>query len=126
MKKLITDIDANGNRIHKAVLTDCEFDPPTSLNGIAVVNQTDESVSINPNVLNRWGEVSSLSIQLLDPTDNTIVNEYMIEFISGSTATNLILPSNLTYIDGVLPTIEPNATYQISIVNNLCIVAKFS
>lgn len=86
--------------------------------GIPIVTQTASSVSINPNCLNQWGEIATLTITLATPTDNTIVNEYMIEFTSGSTATTLSLPSSLSWY-GLAPSIEANKTYQISIINNV-------
>lgn len=88
-----------------------------------IVNQTSSSASISPGCLNVWGEVSSLSITLATPTDNTIMNEYMIQFTSGTTATTLTLPATIKWVQE--PSIETNATYQISIVNNLGVVAKF-
>ena len=85
-----------------------------------IVNQTSSSTSISPGCLNVWGEVSSLSITLATPTDATIVNEYMIQFESGSTATTLSMPSSVEWAEscGSL-SVEANKTYQISIVNNI-------
>lgn len=88
-----------------------------------IVNQTSSSASISPGCLNVWGEVSSLSITLATPTDNTIMNEYMIQFTSGTNATTLTLPATIKWVQE--PNVEANATYQISIVNNLGVVAKF-
>lgn len=90
--------------------------------GESVPQQTDEvnhgtsdtSFTLPPNELHKWGEVDSLTITLGVETEG-IVNEYMFTFTSGATATQLTLPST---IQGV-PVIEPNTTYQISIVNNL-------
>lgn len=90
-----------------------------------IVNQTSSSASISPGCLNVWGEVSSLSITLATPTDNTIVNEYMIQFSSpSSAATTLSLPSTVTWV--AAPSINAGGTYQISIINNLGIIAEFS
>ena len=88
-----------------------------------IVNQTSSSASISPGCLNVWGEVSSLSITLAAPSNNTIMNEYMIQFTSGTTATTLTLPATIKWVQE--PNVEANATYQISIVNNLGVVAKF-
>lgn len=89
-----------------------------------VVEQTDSVVTIHPNVLNVWGEVASLDITLASPTDNTIVNEYMVQFTSGATATTLILPSIIKWM--AAPNIQPNKTYQLSIINNLGVIGEFS
>lgn len=97
----------------------------TKADKVAVVNQTAASVAIAPNVFNKWGTVATLSITLAAPSDETIMNEYMFEFKSGSTATTLTLPTSISWMGGNTPTISANKTYQISIVNNLAICAEF-
>ena len=93
-----------------------------------IIEHTTEETTIDaltPNVLHKWGTMTSLTISALaTPSDETIVNEYMIEFTSGSTATVLSLPSSIVWAE--TPNIEANATYQISIINNLGIIVKFS
>ena len=89
-----------------------------------IVNQTSNIVEIQPNCLNVWGEVTTLEITLATPTDESIVNEYMIQFASGATATTLVLPDTIQWLSE--PTINPNATYQISIINNLAVIGEFS
>jgi hypothetical protein len=91
---------------------------------IVVVNQTNNIVEIQPNVLNVWGEVAKLTITLATPNDTSIVNEYMVQFASGATATTLVLPDIIQWLSE--PTINPNATYQLSIVNNLAVIGEFS
>lgn len=89
-----------------------------------VVDHTDSVATIQPNVLNVWGEVASLDITLAEPTDNTIVNEYMAQFVSGATATTLTLPNTIKWM--AAPNIQPNKTYQLSIINNLGVIGEFS
>lgn len=89
-----------------------------------VVDQTDSVVTIQPNVLNVWGEVESLDITLAEPTDNTIVNEYMAQFTSGATATSLTLSSDIKWM--ATPNIQSNKTYQLSIINNLGVIGEFN
>ena len=93
-----------------------------------IVEHTTEETTIDaltPNVLHKWGTMTSLTISALaTPSDETVVNEYMIEFTSGSTATVLSLPSSIVWAE--TPNIEANATYQISVINNLGIIVKFS
>lgn len=91
---------------------------------IPIINQTSNAAEIQPNVLNIWGEVAELTITLATPTDESIVNEYMIQFTSGDIATQLTLPDTITWMSE--PTINPNATYQISIINNLAVIGEFS
>lgn len=85
-----------------------------------IVTQTAATVEIQPNVLNVWGEAASLTITLATPTDNTIVNEYMVQFESGTTATTLSLPNSVIWGDscGAL-SVEASKIYQISIIDNL-------
>jgi hypothetical protein len=92
--------------------------------GISIVNQTETTLEIQPNVLNVWGEVAELTITLATPNDTSIVNEYMVQFASGATATTLVLPDIIQWLSE--PTINPNATYQLSIVNNLAVIGEFS
>lgn len=99
-----------------------DFTIPTSV--YPIVNQTASSVSIEPGVLNVWGEMSSLTITFATPSDSSIMNEYLIQFTSGSTATTLSMPSSVLWTE--TPNIEANATYQISVVNNLGIIVKFT
>ena len=84
-----------------------------------VINQTETTVTINPNVLNVWGEVEELEISFAE-ADPTKYNEYMIQFESGAVATTLTLPATVSWLTDVK--IEANTTYQISIVNNLGIM----
>ena len=89
---------------------------------IAVVNHgtSDTTFALTPNVFHMWGTVSSLSLTLATPTDATIVNEYMFQFDSGSTATTLSLPATIDWAEscGTL-TVEANKTYQVSIVDDI-------
>lgn len=95
----------------------------TSRSGTNIVNQTDSVVCIMPNEFNIWGEVRELEITLAESADKSVVNEYMIQFTSGETATTLILPSEIKWISP--PTIQANKVYQISIVNNLAVIGGF-
>ena len=91
-----------------------------------VVNHgtSDTTFALTPNVLHVWGEVTALTLTLATPADSTIVNEYMFQFTSGSTATTLSLPSTVTWV--AAPSINAGATYQVSIVNNLGVIAEFT
>lgn len=81
------------------------------------------SFALTPNVFHRWGTVSSLSLTLATPSDQTILNEYMFEFVSGSTATSLTLPSTVKWTSEL--SIEANKTYQVSIIDNLGVIGGF-
>lgn len=92
---------------------------------IVIVSPSETTKGIEPNKYYKWGTVTSLNITLNTPTDDTILNEYVFEFTSGTTATSLNLPNTIKWLKGVKPTIETNTTYQISIVNNLAIACYF-
>ena len=79
---------------------------------------------INPNTFYKFGSCSKLTITLGAETVG-IVNEYMFEFRSGTTATTLSIPDSVKWSGGNAPTIEANKTYQVSIVDNLAVYAAF-
>ena len=85
---------------------------------------SDASFALTANEYHVWGLMSSLSLTLATPTDETIYNEYMFEFVSGSTATTLSLPSTVRWVSA--PDIQPNMIYQVSIINNLGVIGGFS
>lgn len=89
-----------------------------------VVNHGTSSTtfSVTPNVFHIWGTVTRLNITLATPTDSSIMNEYLFQFTSGSTATSLSTPSTVVWVSE--PNIEANKTYQVSIVNNIGIIAS--
>lgn len=87
---------------------------------ISVVQTSASTIEINPNTFYKFGEVASLNITLASITDNTIYNEYMFEFVSGTTATTLTLPSSIKWLE--TPTIDANKIYQCSIVDNIGIL----
>ena len=93
----------------------------TMATSMRMVQQTDTTLSIAPNVLNVWGVVSSLTISF-DVGASGAVNEYMIQFTCPSnTGTTLVLPSSVKWMNG--EEFEPEAgwTYQVSIVDDLAV-----
>lgn len=88
---------------------------------VQVVESTTTVLEIQPNKFYKFGEVSTLNITLAEITDTPVLNEYMFEFVSGSTATTLTLPNTIKWLE--TPSIESNKTYQCSIVNNIGILA---
>lgn len=89
-----------------------------------LINETATTKTISPNIYYKWGEVAELNITLGDAANDDIVNEYMIEFISGATPTNLVLPADLKYEEPL--TIEANKIYQINIVNKIVVDINIS
>lgn len=90
---------------------------------IVVVEQSENTATIAPNVLNVWGEVATLYITLGEFKEG-VVNEYMFQFTSGATATTLVLPADIKWVSA--PNIQANKTYQVSIINNLGVIGEFS
>lgn len=88
---------------------------------------TASSMTLTPNVYHRntSTSLSTLTISLGAITDNTILNEYLVEFTTRSTGTTVNLPSSVKWVKGETPTFEAGSTYQISIVNNLGVVTQF-
>lgn len=90
---------------------------------IAVVNHGTSSTTftLTPNVLHVWGAVTKLTITL-GTANNATLDEFMFQFTSGSTATNLSLPNTIKWI--AEPNVEANKIYQCSIVNNVGVIAS--
>lgn len=88
-----------------------------------VNEHTESELTIAPNIYHKWGEVTSLTIALAPPTDDSVTNEYIIEFTAGATAPSITLPDNLLFA-GALE-LEANATYQLSIINGLVVWSAF-
>ena len=80
----------------------------------------DTTFVLTPNILHKWGTVTSLTLTLAVPTDTTIANYYMAQFTCGSSATSLNLPDTIKWITE--PNVEANKTYQISILDNLGVI----
>lgn len=91
---------------------------------VEIVESTTTTQEIQPNKFYKFGEVSTLNITLATITDTTQLNEYMFEFISGSTATTLTLPNAIKWLE--TPSIESNKIYQCSIVNNIGVLLGVS
>lgn len=83
----------------------------------------DTNTTISPNALHKWDEVTELTLTLGAETPG-IVNEYLIQFTSGSTPTVLTLPEDIKWSSKL--EIQANKIYQISIVNNLATYAEFN
>lgn len=91
---------------------------------VQVVESTTTVLEIQPNKFYKFGEVSSLNITLAAITDTSVLNEYMFEFTSGTTATTLTLPNSIKWLE--TPTIESNKIYQCSIVDNIGVLLGVS
>lgn len=79
---------------------------------------------LSPNILYMFGARPSLTITLGGGTVG-IVNEYMFEFVSGTNPSTLTDIPNVKWQNGDKLVPEANCTYQVSIVNNCAVYAKF-
>lgn len=93
---------------------------------VVSISSTETSKTIDANTYYKWGTMSSLTISLNTNVDSSILNEYIFEFASGSTPTTLSLPSSIKWLNGLTPIIQANKIYQVSIVNNLGVIAEFA
>ena len=107
----------------------------TPTNGTANIGYINKQISISeesvmtifPNIYykNINTALSELTINLSGESDSNILNEYFVEFTIGTSSTVISLPSTIKWVNGETPTFEAGCTYQISIINNLGVVAKF-
>lgn len=94
----------------------------TKSDKVAVVEHGtgDTTITLTPNVLHRWGTVTSLDISFAS-AESGFAAEYMLEFASGSTATELTMPASVKW-DEKLETplkIEAGKIYQMSVEHNI-------
>ena len=82
------------------------------------MQNTDTVVTLQPNILYVFPEMSSLTVTLAEPDNSNVANEYHFFFTSGSTATTLTLNDVLS--DAY--SIEPNTKYEVSILENVAYI----
>lgn len=98
--------------------------PEYPSNGTERITKTssDTNVTIEPNKLYVWPEISSLTITLAAPTNNNIANEYHFFFESGSIPTTLTLNDVLS--DAY--SIDANMKYEVSILEGIARIKGFA
>ena len=82
------------------------------------MQNTDTTVTLEPNKLYVFPEMSSLTITLGTPSNANVANEYHFFFTSGQTATTLTLNDVLS--DAY--SIEANMKYEVSILENVAYI----
>ena len=82
---------------------------------------TDTTVTLDPNKLYIFPEMSELTIALAEPSDTSIVSEYHFVFQSGATATTLSIPDAIKIPSGF--SVGANKIYEISILEG-CLCAQ--
>lgn len=83
------------------------------------------AILINPNCLNKWGSVSSLYVKLDDAADDSVMNEYLLQFSIGSGVTNPTISIDGAAVWASSIDFQGGKTYQISIVNGYAIGVEF-
>ena len=94
---------------------------PAGDSGIAPrqeMQNTDTTVTLDPNKLYVFPEMASLTVTLAEPSDANVANEYHFFFTSGSTATTLTLNDVLS--DAY--SIEANMKYEVSILEGVAYI----
>lgn len=86
------------------------------------MQNTDTTVTIEPNKLYIFPEMASLTVTLGTPTDSNVANEYHFFFTSGTTATTLTLNDVLS--DAY--SIEANMKYEVSILEGVAYIKGVS
>lgn len=85
-----------------------------------MITETNTTVSLEAEKFYSFGEVQQLNITLTAPQENK-TPLYAFEFISGTTPTTLNI-EGISWVGGT-PTIEASKTYQVSILNNIGVIA---
>lgn len=92
---------------------------------VAVIEETATNKTISPNVFYKWNNMTNLTIVLGIPTDTSILNDYMFEVTASSSGCQLTM-QGVKWADGRdVGSLEANATYQFSIINNCAVWTKF-
>lgn len=92
--------------------------------GVPIVSQAGDT-TISPNVLNVWGEVTSLNITKGNDIEG-ITNLYLIRFVAGENLQVSFTGFDLLWYGGSIPTWNAGSTYEINIVDNLALWAEFT
>lgn len=80
----------------------------------------------HPNIFYSIGEIENdIEFVLIQGENENILNEYLIEFSIGDVVPQIVWPNGLSWLNGAIPELNANKTYQLSIVDNLAILAEF-
>lgn len=92
-----------------------------------VHHEPDDNVfALTPNVMHVWGTQDSLELSLnTDIEEDGILAEYAFQFTCPSyVGTNLVLPSEIKWYNGLVVVPQADKTYQASIVNNIIVMGE--
>ena len=108
-------------------------DDNSTLDDVETNNYKKEIITINSGTVTllpdkyykNTGTFSVLDISLEDSLDTTHISEYCLEFTTASSGTSLSVPDTIKWANGIIPDLENNCIYQLSIMNNLGVCTKF-
>lgn len=87
-------------------------------------SDTGTSYNLEANKMYIFGEKATLNIELQAAADTTVVNEYLLQFVSGTTPTEFTYPDTVKFVQEF--EVEANKTYQVSILNNIGVLGGVS
>lgn len=122
----LTDIAKQGENqeaTNSAILSALNSVATSMYKGVPIVSQTGDA-TIAPNVLNVWGEVTSLNITKGNDIEG-ITNLYLIRFVAGEALQVSFTGFDLLWYGGSVPTWNAGSTYEINIIDNLALWAEF-
>ena len=116
-----SDLENDSNLINQEQLTEelgkLEFETP-------LVNFSTPTVNLVPNKMYVSDfSYSNLSINLVEPENTDIVNEYIVKFPCQSTSVSL--PNNIKWVNSMIPDFEDGYDYTLSFIDNQGIFGKF-
>lgn len=114
----------NQEATNSAILSALNGVSATMYKGVPIVSQIGDA-TISPNVLNVWGEISSLNITKGNDIDG-ITNLYLIRFVAGENLKVEFTGFDLLWHGGSTPAWKAGSTYEINIVDNLALWAEFT
>ena len=86
----------------------------------------DYALNLQPNKIYHIEEYVTSDLNIVGTTQSErACDEYEVHFVTGDTAGNLILPSRVKWVNGVVPTLEANTAYELLIVAGRIGTEKF-
>lgn len=93
-----------------------------NIDGQKEIELLTDSVNIKPNTLYKLGNRRNLTVSFI-AGESMVVNEYMFQFTVTGDAFSLTLPAGVRWFEE--PDFNDGSTYQVSIVDNLAIIAEW-
>ena len=137
----INDLDTIRSGAAKGATALQAHQPLKTINGESIVGGGNISVSgvkdvisvtldyvlnLQPNKIYHIEEYVTRDLNIGGTTQSErACDEYEVHFVTGDTAGNLVLPSRVKWVNGVVPTLEANTAYELLIVAGRIGTEKF-